>query len=146
MSHNLKLSRAQLAEFLRDHDQIKQFEELFSQTNSTADTVELLVDQVALLENPPGIAIAVNHQADTDAYWIVATVTGLTVTLPKCTSAILGRTWDVTLAAVGDVTIETFAGDTVATPANPAETTIVLDRRGSTVSMRCISTSAWSFA
>jgi hypothetical protein len=146
MAQRLNLTRDQLAKFLGTHEEIRQFERLFGQSNDNAETIETLDARVDLLENPPGITIVANHQADTDAYWIVAEVTGLTVTLPKCSAELLGKTWDVSLAAVGDVTIETAAGDTVPTPANPVETTVILNRRGSTVAMRCVSLTTWSFA
>jgi hypothetical protein len=146
MAQRLNLTRDHLAKFLGTHEEIRQFEKLFSQTNDSAETIATLDARVDLLENPPGITIVADHQADTDAYWIVAGVTGLTVTLPKCSAELLGKVWDVTLAAVGDVTIKTSVGDTVPTPANPVETTVILNRRGSTVAMRCVSATTWSFA
>jgi hypothetical protein len=143
---NLNLTRKQLAEFLPDPKTIKQFENLFGQANSTASEVEILVPDVSDLKNPPGISVADDHQADTNAYWIVMAATGKTVTLPKCSSEIIGRVWSITLGVVGDVTIETFTGDTVPTPATAAETSVVLNRRGSTVAMRCTSSNTWGFA
>jgi hypothetical protein len=142
----INLTRKQLAEFLPDPKTIKQFENLFVQTNSTSSTVEILVPDVSELKNPPGTEVNNDYQATTDAYWIVMTATGKTVTLPKCSNEIIGRVWSITLAATGDVTISTFAGDTVPTPATPAETSVILNRRGSTVAMRCTSSNTWGFA
>lgn len=146
MVQKLKLTRDQLREFLRDHESIKQFESLFQQTNLSSETIDVINSRLLELENPPGISISVDHQASTDAYWIEATVTGLTVTLPKCDPEILGRTWAITLSAVGDVAIVTTLGDTFKTPDSATETTAILNRRGSTVVLRCSSVNNWVFA
>ncbi len=45
----LKLTRAQLASFLKDHESIKQFEKLFAQTNENTDT--LTVDLIIAVGN-----------------------------------------------------------------------------------------------
>ncbi len=37
----LKLTRAQFAAFLKDHESIKQFEKLFAQTNENTDTIDI---------------------------------------------------------------------------------------------------------
>jgi len=145
-TQKLNLTRDQLATFLKNHEQVKQFERLFGQANESADSIATLDARISALENPAGILIMADHQCDTEAYWIVAGASGLTVTLPKCAADIVGRTWDITLGVAGDVTIETAAGDSVPTPSDPAETTIILNRRGSTVAMRCTSASTWSFA
>lgn len=147
MSHNrLHLNRDKLAQFLKSHEQIRQFEELFSTTNDHDDEITIINGRLGDLENPPGTTILVDHQADTEAYWLIAGATGKTITLPKCVGDIVGRTWYITLGVTGDVTIETFAGDSIPTPSNPAETTVILNRRGSTVAFRCVSTAEWVFA
>lgn len=145
-TQKLNLTRDQLATFLRSHEQIRQFEQLFRATNSNATTIEVIGERLDALENPPGVIVSDDYQATTDAYWIVMSATGKTVTLPKGVASIIGRVWSITLAAAGSVTIETSPGDTVPTPADPAETTIILDRRGSTVAMRCTSETTWGFA
>lgn len=125
---------------------IRAFENLFRQSLISDEEIQALDIRIGDLENPHGLIVTTNHQLTTDDYWIVASVTGLTVTLPKCEPEILGREWAVTLGAAGDVTIVTSSGDTFATPADPAETTAILNRRGSTVSLRCTSVNTWSFA
>jgi hypothetical protein len=152
MSNNNHLSRQELAKFLPDHRSIIHFENLQKDTDSleiritTAETnITDLQNRVADLENPGVILVAVNYQMTVDFPAVVATVTGLTVTLPKASAAILGRIWTTTLAAVGQVTIVTTLGDTFPTPATDVETTVILNRRGSTVDLRCTSANTWSF-
>jgi hypothetical protein len=150
--NNRPLTRQEYGKFLPDHRSIKHFENLQKDTESleiritTAETnITDLQNRVGDLENPGVILIAANYQMTVDFPAVVATVTGLTVTLPKASAAILGRVWTTTLAAVGQVTIVTTAGDTFPTPATDVETTVILNRRGSTVDLRCTSANTWSF-
>lgn len=135
-------TRKELAEFLPNQRLIKAFEKLFDLIPT--DLLNI-TDRLALLENPPGVEVVANYQATTDYYWIVATVPGLTITLPKASDDIKGRVWTVTLAAVGNVTVNLFAGDVIKTPDSATETSVYFDRRGSTVDFRCISATEWSF-
>ena len=84
-----------------------------------------------------------NTQMTDQSYVYVATVTGKTVTLPKADVNMIGCVWEVNLSCLGTVTIVVTAGDSIMTPANATETTIVLSVRGSTLRIRCVSTSTW---
>ncbi len=118
-------------------------------TNTLAITViqaqiTVLENQIAALENPGVLFVTVDQQADTDAYGLIIS-TGVTVTMPKCSTGILGRIWTYTLGETGICTIETDTGDSFLTPDVEEETEVILDRRGSTINFRCTSATTWSF-
>ena len=138
----LPLNRNDLAKFLPDLRSIKAFEELF---NLVPFEFNNLDDRVTELENPNTIEVGVDFQMGVDNYNIVVKADGLTLTLPKCATAIIGRQWTVHLAVAGTVTIVTNTTDTIPTTATATETTIILNRRGSTVDFLCNSDSTWSF-
>ncbi|MCP4262912.1 MAG: hypothetical protein GY774_36190 [Planctomycetes bacterium] len=107
--------------------------------------ITILENQIAALENPGVLFATVDQQANTDAYGLIIS-TGVTVTMPKCSTGILGRIWTYTLGETGTCTIETDTGDSFLTPDVEEETEVILNRRGSTIDFRCTSATTWSFA
>lgn len=99
--------------------------------------------RVAALENPGVILVNDDHQASVAAYAVIMQATGKTVTLPPCSLSIVGRVWSITLWAAGDVTIQASSGNSFPTPDDAAETTAIINTRGSTASFRCISPTEW---
>lgn len=136
-------TRADLAKFLPDQRSIRAFEKVFELI--PADLLSI-TDRLDLLENPPTTLISESGELTTDFYNIVVVQTGLTLTLPKCSEAIKGREWAISLFVDGDVTIETNTGDSFPTPKVANETSLVLNRRGATIGLRCVSENEWGFA
>ena len=58
MAERLSLSRSQLASFLKDFEQIKQFEKLFGMTNASIDTIEQLTVLAAGAQSTANAALA----------------------------------------------------------------------------------------
>jgi hypothetical protein len=137
------LNRRDFYSFLPNTRSVKAFEDLF--TTVSTDLVPL-VDLTQYLEFPTVSEIVADVEADTSAHVIIAQVTGLVVTLPKCSIEIKGKVWFFTLGVVGDLTVQTKEGDSIPTPLLAEETTIQLTERGSTITLRCISNTQWVFS
>lgn len=136
------LTRNELAEFLPSQRAIRAFEKLF----------DLVPDEfngrLEVLENPPTLFVDDDDDGivlSTDFYAIVVIADGLTLTLPKCSEDIKGRIWTISLFIIGSVEIITQGGDSFPIPDEPEETSIILNRRGSTIDLRCVSDDQWSF-
>jgi hypothetical protein len=142
---NRPLTRDQLAKFLPDHEAIKAFENLQLSATASDEVINALTDRVEALENPGVIEVSTNYTTSTEFPAVVVNADGVVVTLRPCVEVIKGKTWSITLAVEGALTIRTSPGNSIATPGNPAETEVILNRRGSTVDFRCITGSTWSF-
>lgn len=123
------LTRKDFSEFLPNQRSVRAFEEIFR-----------IVD---LIENPVVVDVNSDLDASTEQYVYIAQTDGLTITLPKCSSSIIGRVWSFTLGIAGSLTIETQGGDTFPTVGSPTETSEVISDRGTTVSFRCVSNTNW---
>ena len=88
------------------------------------------------------LSTAINATLDDDAATCVATVSGLTITLPNATAARTGREWTVQLSAVGTMVIVADASDTIMTP-DGADTSVSVDGRATSLTFRCTSSSTW---
>ena len=137
------LTRSELAKFLPDQRAIRAFEKLF---DLVPDEFLLITERLDTLENPPTEIVVEDTTLSTDFYIVVVSADGLTLTLPKCSEEIKGREWAISLFVTGSVNIVTQEGDSFPTPDVSEETTLILNRRGSTIGLRCVSDNEWSFA
>lgn len=142
MADPKKLTRDELAKFLPNQRAIRAFEQLFDIVPSNFVTID---GRLVILENPPTIDVDIDTTLSTEFYAIVVSTDGLTLTLPKCSDDIKGRIWTISLFVVGSVEILTQGGDSFPTPDVLEETSIILNRRGSTIDLRCVSANQWSF-
>lgn len=86
-------------------------------------------------------AIATNTTLDSSTRIVSASVTGLTITLPVASSALIGKKWTVILAANGYVDVTVSGSDTFVLP--ETDSTIRLDIKGSSLTLCCLSASTW---
>lgn len=136
-------TRKELARvFGNDQRIVRAFEKVFDLIPSDFIVIE---ERLEILENPPVLFVSTDVEITTDAYAIIVEADALILTLPKCSEDIEGRIWTFTLDIVGSVTIDTQGVDSFTTPDNPAETSLILNRRGTTIGLRCISNTKWSF-
>jgi hypothetical protein len=135
-------TREELARFLPNQRAIRAFEKLFDLVPSKFIDIDI---RLGRLENPPTIIVDVDTVLSTDFYAIVVSADGLTLTLPKCSEGIKGRIWTISLFIIGSVEILTQDGDSFPTPDELEETSLILNRRGSTIDFRCVSDNQWSF-
>lgn len=136
------LTREELSKFLPSQRAIRAFEKLF---DLVPDEFTSLGDRLVILENPPTISINTDTNLSTDYYAVVVAADGLTLSLPKCSESIKGRIWTISLFVAGSVEIVTQSGDSFPTPDVLEETSLILNRRGSTIGFRCVSDNQWSF-
>ena len=94
-----------------------------------------------VLGNNAVTSVAVDTTMTTTYGTYRVTASGKTMTLPACSSAILGREWTIVLATNGYVDIERDGTDTLTLPDNSA--IIRLNNKGASVTLRCITTSSW---
>tara|TARA_R110000744_G_C19371646_1_gene562801 strand:- start:32081 stop:32512 length:432 start_codon:yes stop_codon:yes gene_type:complete len=136
------LTRNELAKFLPDQRSIRAFEKLF---DLIPNEFILIDGRLVILENPPTTNVDTDVTLSTDYYAIIVAADGLVLTLPKCSEGIKGRIWTISLFIIGSVEILTQDGDSFPTLDESEETSIILNRRGSTIDLRCVSTNQWSF-
>jgi hypothetical protein len=72
---------------------------------------------------------------------VIVTASAKTMTLPKATVAFYGREWTIVQNVTGYVDIEPNVADSFILPGG--SDTIRLDQIGSTLTVRCISTTQW---
>lgn len=87
---------------------------------------------------------AVNITLDDTRRTVLMTATGKTVTLPAASTARIGKDWTVILGADGYTDITRAGSDTLTLPTN--DTTIRLDNKGASVTLRCLTASSWGIA
>lgn len=87
---------------------------------------------------------AVNIALDDTRRTVLMTATGKTVTLPAASAARIGKDWTVILGVDGYTDITRAGSDTLTLPAN--DTTIRLDNKGASVTLRCLTASSWGIA
>jgi hypothetical protein len=136
------LTREELSKFLPNQRAIRAFEKLF---DLVPDEFTSLGGRLVTLENPPTVSVDTDTDLSTDFYAVVAAADGLTLSLPKCSEEIKGRIWTVSLFVAGSVEIIARSGDSFPTPDVLEETSLILNRRGSTIGFRCVSNNQWSF-
>ena len=101
----------------------------------TEDDYDAIVNQRSILST------AVSVELDDSAYTILVTASAQTMTMPEATVARYGRTWTIVQNCNGYVDISPNTGDVFILPGG--SDTIRLDQIGSTLSLRCVSTSQW---
>ncbi len=136
------ITREELAKFLPNQRAIRAFEKLFDLVPSSFLLIE---GRLVILENPPTTEVDMDTTLSADFYAVIVTADGLTLTLPKCSEDIKGRIWTISLFVAGAVEILTQGGDSFPTPDVLEETSLILNRRGSTIDLRCVSNNQWSF-
>lgn len=171
MANKLKLTRNQFAQFLSDHESIKQFEALFSLADSLApdfvnevfiaaenagsraqqalDALQRLSNALELVALAPVAQsdetkpyriteATANHAFAWDESLVYATVSGLTITLPKAT--LHGPERSVIQAVDGLVTVAPSGADTLVIPFG---TTISTYAKGTSLTFRPLNESTW---
>lgn len=87
-------------------------------------------------------SIGINYSLTDADDTVNAVVTGLIVTLPAASTDRVGHTWTVILGVSGYVDVTVAGSDTFNLPTT--DTTIRLDNKGASVTLRCISATSWS--
>lgn len=87
---------------------------------------------------------AVNIALDDTRRTVLMTATGKTVTLPAASASRIGKDWTVILGAAGYTDITRAGSDTLTLPTN--DTTIRLDNKGASITLRCLTASSWGIA
>lgn len=87
---------------------------------------------------------AVNVTLDDTLRTVLMTATGKTVALPAASSARIGHDWTVILGVAGYTDITRAGADTLTLPTN--DTTIRLDNKGASITLRCLTSSSWGIA
>ena len=101
-----------------------------------------LAEHAELVANLFGVqTVAVDTTLTTTYPTTVVTATGKTMTLPGAAAGLVGRTWTVVLGTNGYTTVSRSGSDTIILP--DSSTSIRLDNKGSSVSLRCLTTSSW---
>lgn len=85
-----------------------------------------------------------NTQMGDAEHSFLATVSGLTMTLPPASAERYGRDWTVLLAAAGWVDVTVSGTDVLILPV--VDDTIRLTVKGSSVTLRCVSSNSWGIA
>jgi len=72
---------------------------------------------------------------------VIATTSGITITLPAASTARVGKDWTVYLGTAGWVDVTVAGSDTFLLEDN--EDTLRLDEEGASVTVRCITATSW---
>lgn len=86
-------------------------------------------------------SVGVNTTLDDTNRTVLVTASGVTVTLPAASTARIGKSWTVILGTTGFTTVARNGSDTLNLP--DAETSIQLDEKGASVSLRCLTATSW---
>lgn len=89
-------------------------------------------------------SVSTNTTLDDDNHFVTCSVSGLTITLPACTSARVGTQWTVHLGTTGNVTIVPSGSDVIITDYSATDTSVQIITRGDSLTFHCTSTSTWS--
>lgn len=106
----------------------------------TQSTAEL---EYGLNRSVPLDAVQSTQMGD-DNHSFIATVSGLTMTLPLASAARYGRDWTVILGTAGWVDMTVSGDDVLILPV--VDDTIRLTVKGSSVTLRCVSSNSWGIA
>jgi hypothetical protein len=72
---------------------------------------------------------------------VVVTTSGATITLPAASASRIGNEWTIILGVSGYTTITRSGSDTLTLP--EADTSIRLDTKGTSVTLRCLTATSW---
>ncbi len=86
-------------------------------------------------------SVAVDTSMTETYHTYVVTATGKTLTLPAASSGRIGSEWTIVLATDGYVDITRAGSDTIVLPVT--DTTIRLDTKGTSVTLRCYTATSW---
>ena len=87
------------------------------------------------------LMVSVNTQMSYQNRTLMATASGITLTLPKASQSNIGEEWTIILGANGYVDISASGADTINLPTS--DTTIRIDNKGASVTLRMVSSTAW---
>lgn len=90
------------------------------------------------------LSVSANTSLDDTHRTIFVTATGKTITLPAASAARIGKDWTVILATDGYTDIARNGSDTLTLP--ETSSTIRLDQKGTSVTLRCLTASSWGIA
>lgn len=110
------------------------WQEWFRQIRDIVSTLSAIV-----LSNAS--SITGSGELSTTSYTNLVNTSGVTLTLPKANAVLTGRTWTIIMGVNGYCDISTQGGDTFTIPTT--DTTMRLTNKGSSVSLRCLSTNSW---
>lgn len=88
--------------------------------------------------------ISQNTRMGDDEHSFIAVVSGLTMTLPLASAERYGRDWTVLLGTIGWVDVTVSGDDVLILPV--VDDTIRLTVKGSSVTLRCVSSNSWGIA
>lgn len=115
------------------------------QGGTTGERYHATAAEYAELQRADNVASsAVNIALDDTRRTVLMTATGKTVTLPAASTARIGKDWTVILGVEGYTDITRAGSDTLTLPTN--DTTIRLDNKGASVTLRCLTASSWGIA
>ena len=115
------------------------------QGGTTAEFYHATAAEYAELQRSDNVeSSAVNITLDDTRRTVLMTATGKTVTLPAASAARIGKDWTVILGVEGYTDITRAGSDTLTLPTN--DTTIRLDNKGASVTLRCLTASSWGIA
>lgn len=89
-------------------------------------------------------SVSANTTLDDTYRTVYVTATGKTITLPAASSARIGHDWTVILATDGYTDVARNGSDTLTLP--EISSTIRLDQKGTSVTLRCLTASSWGIA
>lgn len=112
------------------------------QTNNIIDQFTVSRDGVLKgPENTVASSISVSTTLSFATRTVSVTTSGKTISLPGASESIVGQDWTIHLGVGGYVDIKATGSDTFVLP--EADSTIRLDVKGSSVTLRCMTTSTW---
>lgn len=85
--------------------------------------------------------VSASGTLDESSHCASVSVSGLTLTMPPASERLIGQDWTVHLAVAGYVDITVSGSDTFILP--EADDTIRLDTKGTSVTLRCLSSTTW---
>lgn len=89
-------------------------------------------------------SVAANTTLDDTYRTVYVTATGKVITLPAASAARIGKDWTVILGTTGYTDIVRAGSDTLTLPTN--DTTIRIDNKGASITLRCLTASSWGIA
>ena len=105
-----------------------------------------LYDQFARLVGIAGLEplfVTASAQLDDVNRAIIATTSGITITLPKASIARVSGEWGISMGVAGTITVTTQGGDTFPAPSSANETSVIYTQRGESYTFRCVSGTRW---
>ena len=115
--------------------------EVISETHTWRDWFFKLQQKGAVLPAPTGVTSS--GALTEDQTTAIVTTSGLTLTLPKCTNALVGTSWRVNLSVAGTCLVQVTSTDTIMTVGSASDTSVLLNLRGMTLEFLCATADTW---